>query len=117
MKINKYSGYYCQKCNLIPLIQIIPQKNNIKIFSSCKCNKQYQNIESFIKKYYKKDVVDINKISKESNINEYYKYKKNNEENKVDINLIINKLNKAKEKIKNEGREIKDRIIEIYEKK
>jgi len=117
MKLNKYSGYYCQKCNLIPLIQIIPQKNNIKIFSSCKCNKQYQNIESFIKKYYKKDIVDINKISKESNINEYYKYKKNNEENKVDINLIINKLNKAKEKIKNEGREIKDRIIEIYEKK
>jgi len=117
MKINKYSGYYCQKCNLIPLIQIIPQKSNIKIFSSCKCHKNYQNIETFIEKNYKKDIVDINKISKESIINEYSKYKNNKEENKVDINLIIDKLNKTKDKIRKEGKEIKDSIIEIYQRK
>ena len=117
MEISKYSGYYCQKCNLIPLIQIIPQQNNIKIFSSCKCHKQYQSIEAFIKKNYKNDIVDINKISKESLINEYYKYKNKKEENKVDINFIINKLNQAKDKIRKEGMEIKERIIEIYQRK
>ena len=117
MEISKYSGYYCQNCNLIPLIQIIPQKSNIKIFSSCKCHKKYQNIETFIKKNYKKDIVDINKISKESIINEYSKYKNNKEENKIDINSIIDKLNKTKGKIRKEGIEIKDSIIEIYQRK
>ena len=45
----KFSGYYCKKCNFIPFIQIIPKEKNIKIFSSCKCRKQYENIDSFIK--------------------------------------------------------------------
>ena len=114
--MDKYSGYYCQKCNLIPLIQIIPQKNNIKIFSSCKCHKQYQNIEKFIKQNYKKDI-DISKISKESIINEYSKYKNNKEEIKVDINLIINKFKHAKDKMTENGKEIKNSIIEIYQRK
>ena len=115
--MGKYSGYYCQKCNLIPLIKIIPQNNNIKIFSSCKCHKQYQNIETFIKNNYKKDIVDLNKISKESIINEYYKYKNNKEENKKDINLIINEFNQVKDIIIEDGKEIKNIIIETYQKK
>ena len=62
----KYSGYFCSKCNFIPLIKIIQKNNNIKVFSSCKCHNQYENIESFLKHKYKKDIININKINKES---------------------------------------------------
>ena len=30
MEQKKYSGYYCNKCNYIPLIKIIPTNNEIK---------------------------------------------------------------------------------------
>ena len=50
MEQKKYSGYYCNKCNYIPLIKIIQTNNEIKVYSSCKCKKQYTNIESFLKK-------------------------------------------------------------------
>ena len=109
----KYSGYYCKKCNSILLIQIIPKKSNIKIFSSCKCCKQYENIDSFINKY-RKNIIDINKISKDS-ILKYYNDNKN--ENKVDINIIIDNFIKSKEKMNKEGIKIKNELIEIYKRK
>ena len=65
MEVKKYKGFYCKKCNSIPLIQIIPQSKNIKIFSCCKCHKQYQNYDKFIKNNYITEEIDINKISKE----------------------------------------------------
>ena len=65
----KYSGFYCKKCNFIPLIQIIPKEKNIKIFSSCKCRKQYEDIDSFIKNKYHKNIIDIYQIPKKTFIN------------------------------------------------
>ena len=109
----KYSGYYCKKCNSILLIQIIPKKSNIKIFSSCKCCKQYENIDSFINKY-RKNIIDINKISKDS-ILKYYN--DNKIENKIDINIIIDNFIKSKEKMNKEGIKIKNELIEIYKRK
>ena len=55
----KYDGYFCEKCKLIPLIQIIPQESGAKILSACKCHKQYENIETFIKNKSLKDKIDF----------------------------------------------------------
>ena len=65
MDKSKFSGYFCKKCQTIPLIQIIPSENNINIFSSYKYNKKYRIIDSFIKNNYYKDIIEINKISKD----------------------------------------------------
>ena len=63
----KYNGFFCIKCNYIPLIQIIPKKENVNILYSCKCCKNYIQLDMFIKKYYKSNI-PINKISKEPTI-------------------------------------------------
>ena len=117
MEVKKYSGYICQKCNLIPLIQIIPNENNIKILSSCKCYVQYENIDSFIKNKYKKDIIDIKKISKDSIINQYDNYNDYLNEDKKDINSVIDKFYKIKEKMYKGGIDLKNKIIDIYKKK
>ena len=65
MNESKFSEYFCKKWQNIPLIQIIPSENNINIFSSYKYNKKYQIIDSFIKNNYYKDIIEINKISKD----------------------------------------------------
>ena len=49
----KYNRFFCIKCNYIPLIQIIPKKENINILYSCKCCKNYIQLDIFIKNYYK----------------------------------------------------------------
>ena len=109
----KFSGYYCRKCNCIPLIQIIPKEKNIKIFSSCKCRKQYEDIDSFIKNKYQKNIVDINQISKNIFINNNStKFKE-----KVDINSILENFTKSKEIMNENGINIKNQIIEIYKKR
>ena len=113
----KYSGYYCINCNSIPLIQIIPQKNNIKVLSSCKCHKQYENIDLFIKNKYKKDIIDINKISKISVIKEYNYNNNLKKEEKIDINSVIERFNKIKERMNKEGMEIKNELIDVFKKK
>ena len=115
MEKQYYNGYFCKKCNSIPLIQIIPKINNSKIFSSCKCCKHYQTIDNFIKYNYHKNI-DINKIS--NNLyNKYFENKDSKYNDKIDINLIINDLNKIKEKIEKGSNEIKNKIIEIFQKK
>jgi len=115
MEKQYYNGYFCNKCNSIPLIQIIPKINNSKIFSSCKCCKHYQTIDNFIKCNYHKNI-DINNIS--NNLyNKYFENKDSKYNEKIDINLIKDNLNKAKERIEKESNEIKNNIIEIFQKK
>jgi len=109
----KYSGYFCNKCNFIPLIKIIPKNNNIKVFSSCKCHNQYENIESFLKHKYKKDAVNKSKINKESPNN--YHNKLNFE--KENLESIIQKFNKEKIKVLEQGINIKNQLIELFQKK
>ena len=115
MEKKYYDGYLCIKCNSIPLIQIIPKVNNSKIFSSCKCCKHYQTIDNFIKCNYHKNI-DINNIS--NNLyNKYFENKDSKYNEKIDINLIINNLNKTKEKIEKESNKIKNKIIELFQRK
>ena len=115
MEKQYYDGYFCKKCNSIPLIQIIPKINNSKIFSSCKCYKHYQTIDNFIKCNYHKNI-DINKISNYL-YNKYFENKDSKYNEKIDINLIKDNLNKAKERIEKESNEIKNIIIELFQRK
>ena len=62
-----YSGYYCRKCKLIPLIKAnITEKNDIKIILKCKCHCNYLNTKEINKNY----IIPTNK-------NFYYSFEKN----------------------------------------
>ena len=113
MEERNYSGYFCSKCKYIPLIKIISKDNNIKVFSSCKCHKQYENLESFLKNKYKKDIIDKSKINKESP----YNYHNKISFDKSTLDSIIQKFNEEKIKIIEEGIKIKNQLIELFQKK
>ena len=115
MENEKYSGYFCSKCKQIPLFQIIYQKNEIKIFSACKCHKQYESIDSFIKNKYKKDILDMN-ISKESLLISN-SIDGINQESKFNIEKIIKEFNNSKEKMIESANKVKNEIYLIYQKK
>lgn len=103
-------GYLCSKCNRIPLIQIIPKSNNLNILSLCKCRKQYENIDTFDKIYYKNDI-SISKISKEPIMANTHGIKENS------IPLIIEKFRKTKEDMDNHSKEIKEKINDYIKSK
>ena len=113
MEERNYSGYFCSKCKYIPLIKIISKYNNIKVFSSCKCHKQYENIESFLKNKSKKDIIDKSKINKESP----YNYHNKISFEKSTLDSIIQKFNEEKIKIIEEGIKIKNQLNELFQKK
>ena len=99
-----YNGYFCLKCNIIPLIQIIPKTNCVNILSLCKCHKQLEDIEIFTKNYYQTNI-PIDKI-----FNSDIKRMKQ-EIKEEEISSIINKFNKTKEEMGNHSKEIKEKII------
>ena len=113
MEQKKYSGYFCNKCNYIPLIKIIHKNDEIKVFSSCKCKKQYQNIESFLKNKYTKDIAYLDQIIKESpnNIHNQLNFEKST------LEKIIERFNEKKLKIIKEGINIKNQLIDILKRK
>ena len=113
MEERNYSGYFCSKCKYIPLIKIISKDNNIKVFSSCKCHKQYENLESFLNNKSKKDIIDKSKINKESP----YNYHNKISFDKSTLDSIIQKFNEEKIKIIEEGIKIKNQLIELFQKK
>ena len=116
MEENKYSGFYCKLCKSIPLFQIIYAKNQIKIYSSCFCHKQYETIDSFIKNKYIKNISGINAIPKKFvlDINDNNIIKK--EEN-LNFNTILNEFIKSKEKLNETANKIKAELISLYNKK
>ena len=103
-----FNGFYCRKCNSIPLIEILPHKN-ISIFFVCKCGKKYQNIDLFNNNYYQKNI-DIKKICLNKN-NKYSKSTKNELEKSKEINNIIDEYYKTKNEFNNYSKEIKDNLI------
>ena len=113
MEERNYSGYFCSKCKYIPLMKMISKDNNIKVFSSCKCHKQYENIESFLKNKSKKDIIDKSKINKESP----YNYHNKISFDKSTLDSIIQKFNEEKIKIIEEGIKIKNQLNELFQKK
>ena len=107
---SKYDGYFCKKCNSIPLIQIIPKDNITRILSACKCHKQYENIETFIQNKSLKEKIDINKISNQP-INNFFK------ETEIDIKTIKQKFEKAKNDLLQSSNELKNKLIKLYKEK
>ena len=63
-----YNGYYCDKCKLIPLIQIVPKKESLFILSLCHCNKNYQEFDIFHNNFYT-NKIPINNIRNQALIN------------------------------------------------
>ena len=108
MENKKYSGYFCSKCKQIPLFQIIYQNNEIKIFSACKCHKQYESIDSFIKNKYKNDISDINIINESTLISN--SIEEINKESKFNLDSIIKEFNNSKEKMIESANQIKNEI-------
>ena len=113
METKKYSGFYCKKCNSIPIFHIINKENKIKIYNVCHCSKQYETIDSFIKNKYVKNVSNIDKISKKSllfsNVNDSSK--------NINFNFIFDEFKKSKEKLKKNADKIKNELISLYNKK
>ena len=107
---SKYDGYFCKKCKSIPIIQIIPKIFNTKILSACKCHRQYENIESFIKNKSLKDKIQISQISNEP-ISNFH-----NETN-IDLDSIKLKFEKAKKELSDNTNELKSKLIKFYEEK
>ena len=104
-----FNGFYCRKCNSIPLIEILPHKN-ISIFFVCRCRKKYQDIDLFNNNYYNKNI-DVKKICLNKN-NEYLeKSTKNKLEKNKEINNIINEYYKTKNEFYTYSKEIKDNLI------
>ena len=111
MEEKNYSGYFCENCKSIPIIKIIHKNQDVKVFSSCKCYKQYESIDSFYKNKYKKNI-DINMIKNDipNNLNNF-NFEKSN------IDSIIKKFNIQKSKIIEEGIKIKNELIDIFKRK
>ena len=106
----KYDGYFCRKCKSIPIIQIIPKEADTKILSACKCHRQYEKIESFIRNKSLNDIIEINQISNEP-INEFLN------ETHVDIETIKQKYEKAKKDLYQSSAELKNKLIKLFEDK
>ena len=111
------TGFYCVKCNSIPLIQIVPKIKEIKIFSSCKCNKKLINYDSFLTNYYVKNI-NYDNISNESIFSEYLDGKIEDQNKKgIDLEKIKKNFCNIQEVINKYILEIKNKTIDLLENK
>ena len=101
------STFYCKKCKIIPLIELYPKENEIKIFLSCDCRNQFLESEIFLKNYLNKNI-DINKIKEKKGI---YNSSKNIHEK---INNLIKSYQEKKEQFENNCMKIKEEAIDIF---
>jgi len=52
-----FSGFYCKKCNVIPLIRLnILDKKNINFTVKCKCNTKFLTYDKLYNNYYSKNI-------------------------------------------------------------
>ena len=104
-----YTGYYCKKCKIIPLIKLNKTDNkDIKYMVKCKCNINYLSFEEIHKKYYIKNL-DPKYIINEKLINDI--------EN--DDSLLL-KIKEIITKIKNNNKQLllmKNTILNFFNEK
>ena len=109
------TGFYCIKCKVVPLIQIIPKSYDIKIFCCCKCSKKLINFDNFINKYFVKNI-DYDKISNEPIYGESTdKDNKKILDKNIDIQDIKKKNKQISDKIYEFISEIKTKTINLLE--
>ena len=108
-----YSGYYCKKCKIIPLIKSnITDNKDIKYMVKCKFHINYFTLEEINKKYYtnnieKKYIINEKLIDEIENDDSFLlktkeilsKLKSNNKQLSIIKNDIINFLNKKMKEI------------------
>ena len=111
------TGFYCEKCKIVPLIQIVPKEKDIKIFCMCKCHKILISYDLFMKKYFKTDL-NYSKISNEPIYKEYIDPSpRYNNKIEIDLNKINTDFNYIINKISEYTLEIKDKIIKMLKDK
>ena len=103
-----FSSIYCPKCKLVPLIQIHPKDNDIKILISCKCHQKLINQNIFLKKYYKPNV-------KYNNIKESEKNECSQEKLAKYIKKLIANYQVNKEEFESKIFEIKEKLVKNLE--
>ena len=128
--INEINSFIlCKKCKSIPLIELVPHKNNLKILISCGClHQQLIKNEIFLKYYYNnnfmeyetKDNDDEMKEKKINNIiKNYQEYKKAYLEDlikmKEKIFSILKDLEKAIEFMIEQNRNINENIDKVIQ--
>ena len=59
-----FSGFYCKKCNIIPLIRLnILNNKNINFAVKCKCNTRFLTYDKLYNNYYSKNIQSKNIIN------------------------------------------------------
>ena len=114
------TGFYCKKCNSIPLIQIVPKEKDIEIFCMCKCNKKLLKYDTFMKNYYKTNF-DYSKISDKNIFKEYIEkdplYSSINDKKEINLEKLNTDFNFVIEKISDYNLELKTKIIWLLNNK
>ena len=111
------TGFYCEKCKSVPLIQIVPKEKDIKIFCMCKCHKILITYDAFMKYFYKTNL-NYSKISNEPIYKEYIDSDPQyNDKIEIDLNKINIDFNYITNKISEYTLEIKDKLIKILKDK
>lgn len=110
------SGFYCIKCNSIPLIQIVPKIQEIKLFITCKCNKKLINYDAFLKNYYVKNL-NYENISSSPILTENLDEKCVDQNKNIDIEKIKKNFYNIQEIVNKHILEIKNEAIELLENK
>ena len=96
-------SFYCLKCETIPLIELAPKENELKILTTCQCHRQLLKAKSFFRFYYNPDKVQLKPEAH-----------KDNSQNNI-IKLIKN-YQDYKDKFFNNSNRIKQEVINIYTK-
>ena len=94
-------SFYCQKCEKVPLIEIAPKENELKILVSCQCRRQLLKAKSFFRYYYNPQLINL-------------KSELTNESPNTNIDKLIQNYQNYKERFNNNCKRIKEEVINIY---
>ena len=106
-KEKKKGYYYCSGCNSIPLVHLVAKGENLKVYAVCKCEKKYLSYETFNKTYFQE-----NKKDNLSNIKECPLPNEN-----INLEEKEKQYNELKEEINKYNLELKNNLIDYYQKK
>ena len=93
--------FYCLRCETIPLIELAPKENELKILATCQCHRQLLKSKAFFKYYYNPDKIQV-------------KTKEQDDNNQNNINKLINSYQEYKDKFNHNSNRIKQEAINIY---